>query len=46
MKKTTFIVAQLVFALRPADTGITVAEVCRKRGVGEATYRNWKKKYG
>jgi putative transposase len=35
-----------VFALRSADTGVTVAEVCRKMGISEATYYNWKKKYG
>jgi putative transposase len=41
-----FTEAEIVFALRPADTGITVAEVCRKMGISEATYYNWKKKYG
>ena len=46
MKKTKFTEAQIVFALRQADTGITVAEVCRKMGISEATYYNWKKKYG
>ncbi|GAA4495825.1 hypothetical protein GCM10023172_08130 [Hymenobacter ginsengisoli] len=46
MKKTKFTEAQIVFALRQADTGITVAEVWRKMGVSEATYYNWKKKYG
>jgi putative transposase len=35
-----------VFGLRPADTGVTVAEVCRKMGISEATYYNGKKKYG
>ena len=35
-----------MFALRQADTGVTVAEVCRKMGISEATYYNWKKKYG
>ncbi len=44
MKKTKFKEAQIVFALRQADTGITVAEVCRKMGVSEATYYNWRKK--
>jgi putative transposase len=33
----------MVFALRQADTGVTVAEVCRKMGISEATYYNWKK---
>ena len=46
MKKTKFTEAQIVFALRQADTGVTVAEVCRKMGISEATYYNWKKKYG
>jgi putative transposase len=46
MKKTRFTEAQIVFALRPADTGVAVAEVCRKMGISEATYYNWKKKYG
>lgn len=35
-----------MFTLRPADTGITVAEVCRKMCISEAIYYNWKKKYG
>lgn len=34
-----------MFALRQADTGVTVAEVCRKMGISKATYYNWKKKY-
>jgi putative transposase len=37
MKKTKFTEAQIVFALRQTDTGVTVAEVCRKMGVSEAT---------
>jgi putative transposase len=40
MKKTKFTEAQIVFALRQADTGVTVAEVCRKLGISEATYYN------
>ena len=35
-----------MFALRQADTGVSVAEVCRKMGLSEAPYDNWKKKYG
>jgi putative transposase len=46
MKKSKFTEAQIVFALKQADTGITVEEVCRKMGISEATYYNWKKKYG
>ncbi|VEB43548.1 Transposase [Chromobacterium violaceum] len=32
--------------MRQAESGTTVAEVCRKMGVSEATFYNWKKKYG
>lgn len=46
MKKTKFTEEQIAFALRQAESGATVAEVCRKMGVSEATFYNWKKKYG
>ncbi len=46
MKKSKFTESQIVFALRQADTGTTVTEVCRKMGISEATYYNWKRKYG
>jgi putative transposase len=46
MKKTKFTEAQIVFALRQADTGIAVGEVCRKMGISEATFYNWRKKFG
>jgi putative transposase len=46
MKKTKFTEAQIVFALRQAESGVKVEEVCRKLGVSEATFYNWKKKYG
>lgn len=46
MKKSKFTEAQIVFALRQAETGVRVAEICRKLGISEATFYNWKKKYG
>ena len=46
MKKSKFTESQIVFALRQAETGVTVGEVCRKMGISEATFYNWKKKYG
>lgn len=46
MKKSKFTEAQIVFALKQAETGVSVQEVCRKMGVSEATFYNWKKKYG
>jgi putative transposase len=46
MKKTKFTEQQIAFALKQTETGTAVAEVCRKMGISEATFYNWKKKYG
>lgn len=46
MKKTKFTEQQIAFALKQADTGTRIEEICRKMGISEATYYNWKKKYG
>jgi len=46
MRKSRFTEEQIAFALRQAETGTKVSEVCRKMGVAEATFYNWKKKYG
>jgi putative transposase len=46
MKKTKFTEQQIVFALKQGESGTRVDEICRKMGVSEATYYNWKKKYG
>ena len=46
MKKTKFADEQIAFALRQAETGTRVKDVCRKMGISEATFYNWKKKYG
>ncbi|HVE56144.1 MAG TPA: transposase [Pyrinomonadaceae bacterium] len=45
MKKSKFTEQQIVFALKQAETGVAVAEVCRKMGISEATFYNWKKKF-
>ena len=37
---------QVAFALRQAETGISVQEVVRKMGISEQTFYRWKKKYG
>src|SRR6266480_8133949 len=46
MKKSRFTEEQITFALRQADSGTLVADVCRQLGVSEATFYVWKKKYG
>ena len=38
MKKSKFTDEQIAFALRQAETGTIVAEVCRKMGVSEAAF--------
>ena len=44
-KKTKFTEQQIAFALKPAETGKPVDEVCRKMGIS-ATLYNWEKEYG
>jgi putative transposase len=46
MKRSRFSEQQIAFILRQAEEGTPVAEVCRKAGVSEATYYNWRRKYG
>jgi len=46
MKKAKFSEGQIAFILRQAEEGTAVAEVCRKAGISEATFYNWRKKYG
>jgi putative transposase len=46
MKKSKFTESQIAFILRQAEEGTAVSEVCRKAGIAEATYYNWRKKYG
>lgn len=37
---------QIAFALRQAESGVPAAEVCRKMGISEKTFNDWKKKFG
>jgi len=46
MKRSKFTEQQIVFALRQSESGTRVEEVCRKLGISEATFYNWKKRYG
>jgi putative transposase len=46
MKKSKFTEQQIAFALKQAENGISVEEVCLKMGISDATFYNWKKKYG
>ncbi|MCW2103860.1 UNVERIFIED_ORG: putative transposase [Rahnella aquatilis] len=46
MNKTRYTEEQIAFALKQAEIGTRVEEVCRKMGISEATFYNWKKKFG
>ncbi len=45
MKKSKFSEEQVAYALRQAESGTAVADVCRQLGVSEAAFYVWKKKY-
>ena len=46
MKKSKFTEDQIAFAIKQAELGTRVEEVCRKLGISEATIYLWKKRYG
>lgn len=45
MRKARFTEEQISFAIRQAESGTPVVEVCRKIGVSEQTCYRWKRKY-
>jgi putative transposase len=45
MKASKFSDAQKAFILKQGADGIPVTDICRKAGISQATYFNWKKKY-
>lgn len=45
MKASQFSDAQKAFIIKQGEDGTTVAEICRKAGISQATYFNRKKKY-
>ena len=45
MKRKRYSDEQIVYALRQAESGAKVVEICRKLGVTEQTFYRWRKKY-
>ncbi len=45
MKKSRFTEEQVLAILKEQDGGIKVADICRKHGITDATFHNWKNKY-
>ena len=46
MRASKFSESQIAFVLRQGEEGTPVEEICHKTGISQATYYNWKKKYG
>jgi len=46
MRASKFTDAQKAFIIKRGEAGIPVAEICRKAGISQATFFNWKKRYG
>ena len=46
MKKSRFTETQIVAIFKEADAGMKMADMCRKHGISQPAYYNWKSKYG
>jgi len=46
VKKSRFTEEQIAFALKQAETGTRIDEICRKMGISDATIYKWRQKYG
>ncbi len=46
MKKSRFKDSQILAILKQGESGVAVADVCREQGISNATYYNWRSKYG
>jgi putative transposase len=46
MKKSRYSESQIISILKEAESGIPVSELCRKYSMSDATFYNWRSKYG
>lgn len=46
MKKSHYTEQQIAFVLKQAETGTRIDEICRKMGISDAPFYNWKRRYG
>jgi putative transposase len=45
MKSSRYTAEQVAFAMRQAESGTSVPEICRKMGIAEQTFYRWKRKF-
>ena len=45
MKSSRYTAEQVAFAMRQAESGTSVPEICRKMGISEQTFYRWKRKF-
>jgi len=45
MKRSRFTDQQIAYALKQAELGTPIPEVCRKMGISDATFYSWRKKF-
>lgn len=46
MKKSRYTEKQIIAILKQPEAGVKTADLCREHGISEATFFNWKAKYG
>ena len=46
MKRSRFIETQIISILKEVEVGAKVNDICRRHGISDATYYNWKSRYG
>ena len=46
MKRSRFTDSQIIAILKENEAGVAVAELCRKHGMSDATFYNWRAKFG
>lgn len=46
MRKSRFAETQIIAVLKEAEAGLPVADLCRQHGISDATFYNWRSKFG